>query len=154
MKLREHPGPNSKALARCVHTLSRIKPNDQRFLQGAWELDAMICAALGYEVQPAGRSVRSIRRRIRNPGERAYWNPPSLTGSLDDAARWLLADGCTVIPRRPVALCAMALQRMVDELAGLPACRTCGCTEHAACPPGCSWHEPDLCDACASPPAF
>lgn len=29
------------------------------------------------------------------------------------------------------------------------ACRVCGCTEHFACPEGCSWVEPDLCSECA-----
>lgn len=37
-----------------------------------------------------------------------------------------------------------------------PACRVCGCTEHNACPPGCSWVETSgndvprwLCSACS-----
>lgn len=30
-----------------------------------------------------------------------------------------------------------------------PACRLCGCTQHRACPGGCSWVEADLCSACA-----
>ncbi len=29
-------------------------------------------------------------------------------------------------------------------------CRVCGCTETNACPSGCSWLEPDLCDRCAA----
>lgn len=32
-----------------------------------------------------------------------------------------------------------------------PRCRVCGCTENRACFPPCSWVEPDLCSACASP---
>jgi hypothetical protein len=27
-------------------------------------------------------------------------------------------------------------------------CRRCGCTNEEACPGGCAWIEPDLCDAC------
>lgn len=41
-----------------------------------------------------------------------------------------------------------------------PACRVCGCTQHNACPPTCSWvptgelDEPrSLCSACAGMPA-
>lgn len=32
-------------------------------------------------------------------------------------------------------------------------CRSCGCTDEAGCPEGCSWVEPDLCSACAPAPA-
>ncbi len=32
------------------------------------------------------------------------------------------------------------------------ACRSCGCTEHNACPGGCWWVEEDLCSACAELP--
>lgn len=28
-------------------------------------------------------------------------------------------------------------------------CRICCCTDTSACPGGCSWAEPDLCDVCA-----
>lgn len=43
------------------------------------------------------------------------------------------------------------LIRLVDRAYGLPACRECGCTEHAACDDGCWWIEPDLCSTCADP---
>lgn len=43
------------------------------------------------------------------------------------------------------------LIRFVDRVYGLPACRKCGCTEHAACNDGCSWIERDLCSTCADP---
>jgi hypothetical protein len=40
------------------------------------------------------------------------------------------------------------LIRFVDRACGLPACRECGCTDHAACAGGCFWAEPTLCSAC------
>lgn len=40
--------------------------------------------------------------------------------------------------------------RFVDRAYGLPSCRVCGCTEHAACDRGCWWIEPDLCSSCAT----
>jgi hypothetical protein len=43
------------------------------------------------------------------------------------------------------------LIRFVDRAYGLPACRECGCTEHAACNDGCGWIEPELCSTCADP---
>jgi hypothetical protein len=27
-------------------------------------------------------------------------------------------------------------------------CRSCGCSQHRACPSGCWWSEPELCSAC------
>ena len=34
-------------------------------------------------------------------------------------------------------------------------CRVCGCTEHEACPGGCTWAEPGLCSECVDlAPAF
>ena len=36
----------------------------------------------------------------------------------------------------------------VPSIAG-GVCRECGCTEHNACLPPCSWAEEDLCSACA-----
>lgn len=39
-------------------------------------------------------------------------------------------------------------QRDDDKRAGLQVCRSCGCTEHAACPGGCAWIEYDLCSRC------
>lgn len=39
--------------------------------------------------------------------------------------------------------------RLPSMLGGV--CRECGCTEMDACPPGCSWAEPDLCSACVKP---
>lgn len=46
-----------------------------------------------------------------------------------------------------------ALIRFIDRAYGLPACRGCGCTQHAACDQGCWWIEPDLCSTCADPAA-
>jgi hypothetical protein len=40
-------------------------------------------------------------------------------------------------------------RRAADVAAGLPFCRTCGCTQNAACIGGCSWATPDLCSRCA-----
>lgn len=42
------------------------------------------------------------------------------------------------------------MQRVLDEAAGLPVCRVCGCTDNAACSPPCSWAEPDRCTSCPS----
>lgn len=33
-------------------------------------------------------------------------------------------------------------------------CRSCGCSEHLACPEGCWWVEHDLCSACAADAAI
>lgn len=30
-----------------------------------------------------------------------------------------------------------------------PVCRSCGCTDHDACPEGCEWAGAELCSACA-----
>ncbi|HEY2088541.1 MAG TPA: ParB/Srx family N-terminal domain-containing protein [Mycobacterium sp.] len=35
-----------------------------------------------------------------------------------------------------------------SEAVAARACRSCGCTDAAACPGGCCWVEPDLCSAC------
>lgn len=32
-------------------------------------------------------------------------------------------------------------------------CRICACSDRDACSPACAWAEPDLCSACATPPA-
>lgn len=40
------------------------------------------------------------------------------------------------------------LIRIVERALGRPACRGCGCTDHAACPGGCWWVEPYLCSSC------
>lgn len=42
---------------------------------------------------------------------------------------------------------AVALRQMAE--AGFQRCRGCGCSDHDACPGGCSWIEPDLCSRCA-----
>jgi hypothetical protein len=34
------------------------------------------------------------------------------------------------------------------KLAGVRACRTCGCSEEDACEGGCSWVGPNLCSSC------
>lgn len=36
----------------------------------------------------------------------------------------------------------------LEHLGAARKCRTCGCTEHNACPGGCSWVEEDLCSSC------
>lgn len=37
----------------------------------------------------------------------------------------------------------------IEERAGMPSCRACGCTEDDPCDEGCEWAEADLCSACA-----
>jgi hypothetical protein len=43
-----------------------------------------------------------------------------------------------------------ALVRAIDRTRGNPTCRACGCTDHAACPGGCWWVQPDLCSSCST----
>ncbi len=40
------------------------------------------------------------------------------------------------------------LVRLFDRALGGTVCRECGCTDHAACPGGCIWVQPDLCSTC------
>lgn len=103
------------------------------------------------------RLPESIRRRI---GEMA------LTLALSDLAV-RLDDGSGTGTRPYQAAAMAALTGIAVELprdlfgppgATLPLpgnigpiCRGCGCSQHDACPPTCSWVEPDLCSACAPP---
>lgn len=50
-----------------------------------------------------------------------------------------------------VPLAVLEGLRDADVAAGMPACRVCGCTAHAACPGGCYFVQDDLCSACADP---
>ncbi len=54
-----------------------------------------------------------------------------------------------------VALLQMAWRMggaaMRNASMGRQVCRICGCWDLEACPPTCSWVEPDLCSACAIP---
>lgn len=47
---------------------------------------------------------------------------------------------------------AMGVNVTLNQLLRRPTCRICGCWEFQACPPTCSWIEPDLCSACAGGP--
>ncbi|TXL72519.1 hypothetical protein FHP25_24810 [Vineibacter terrae] len=150
MQVDKHPGPVISDLEKCIVALDQAAAKGSCHNHGTChsyhDLDIMICRALGYEARPYGRSAL---HRIRKPGQPAFWTPPRLTSCLDDAVEWLLPRGCAVIPRSPIKVCALGLARLVDKLEGGRVCRICGCTDHAACPGGCSWHERDLCSACA-----
>lgn len=54
-----------------------------------------------------------------------------------------------VVVRMLAAAWLMGATAMRNAMAGRRICRICGCWEHEACEPGCSWVAEDLCSVCA-----
>ncbi|BDP44889.1 hypothetical protein DAETH_48580 (plasmid) [Deinococcus aetherius] len=66
------------------------------------------------------------------------------------AAGLIFRDDSPVDPLYGPALDAEeAARRLHAQLAGVQACRVCGCSNTWACEGGCWWVRPDLCSSCA-----
>jgi hypothetical protein len=52
--------------------------------------------------------------------------------------------------RRVLAVVAEWLTSAQYETIAIAACRSCGCTDAAACEGSCTWIEPNLCSSCAA----
>jgi hypothetical protein len=77
--------------------------------------------------------------------------------ALVESAQWIRSvrnDGVvedTFKDREEIEHAQRELGRVAHDLlklAGIRACRLCGCSEEDACDGGCSWAGPELCSAC------
>lgn len=86
--------------------------------------------------------------------EAAFASVEDLRGGLAVADSRLLLDRVTRDNSSEIGRIAdaftMGVNVALNRLQDMQTCRICGCSEHAACPPTCSWVEVDLCSACVA----
>lgn len=142
---------------------------------GPWDLRRDATSAtrpVTYEL--AGREcTEEDLRRLATAAWSAIGEPPAATlaehvdlvlarvaaavGELEELSKDLTWEiGEVLVPRDVVAHLVRTFQHPLRPESPTapamppraPACRVCGCTEFNACPPTCSWREPDLCSTC------
>lgn len=96
--------------------------------------------ALMEELLSQGATVREVRACTGISERTVYHRRTALLARMAKAA--------LLLPEGGDLQAAIIAQRAADVAAGLPACRSCGCTQNAACQPPCWWAEPTLCSAC------